>query len=379
VFILLGGLACGGEPDTRIAEETVGGVPTVSNAAVGLLGDTVPWELTEYLLVAGDQLYDRKPAVLSVDVGILPNGNVVVLDLGYRRVLRFGPDGAYLGSFGGRGEEPGQFATPLFLDVAGERIYVLDTALNRVTEFDTSGIFLSRFQIDRNGLAGGAPLFAAGGPDEIYLAAEPVPFFDEVRDTGRAVIYRYDRSGAIVDTAAAFPASPWTELENEEGESVYFKHRLAPEPRISANAGSVAVNVSARYQIEIHQPDGRPVRRITRVYQSVPVSDAIRDSTLAVESQVLGTAPREILEMVSFAPVVQAIKSLVLDDRGRVWVEAYQDDPRRRDIFDERGRYLGPLYLPQPFALTDVSGDRACGVLTLLAEQTAAVCYRILQ
>lgn len=358
-----------------VVHDTIGGVPSVMSPGRGMLGDTVPWKFTQFLLVTGDQLYDRKAAVYSLDVGILPNGNVLVLDTGNRRVLRFRPDGAYIDSFGEPGDEPGQFVSPLFLDIANDRVYVLDSGLNRVTEFDTAGIFLSRFEVDLRGLAGTTPLFEAGGPDQVYIAAEPVPFLAEVRDTGQAVIYRLDMSGNIVDTAATYLPTTWTRIDREEGGSSFVKPRLAPVPVISATPGAIVLNIGARYLIELRAPNGSLQRRIARQYENVAATPAIRDSVLNEMSKVPGALPREALELVPFAPVVPAIQGLVLDDQGRLWVNAYTGEATRRDIFDAEGQYLGAVYLPQPMELEDVRGDRVCGVIPEPSGTAAVVCY----
>lgn len=360
-----------------VVHDTIGGVPSVMNPSTGLLGDSVPWTLTQYLLVTGDQLFDRQPAVYALDVSILPDGSVVVLDTGNRRVLRFSPDGVYVGWFGGPGQEPGQFVTPLFLEAANDRIYVLDSALDRVTAFDTAGIFLSRFQIDLGGLAGTTPLFVAGGPDEIYLTAEPVPFLEEVRDTGQAVIYRYSMSGRIVDTLATLVPTSWTRIEDSEGNSSFVKPRLAPTPRLSAAPGQVTLAAGARYLIEVRAPDGSLLRRLARQYENAAVTPEIRDSVLNALAQVPNALSREALEQIPFAPVVPAVEDLVLDDRGRLWVDVYSPEQRRRDIFDEQGQYLGPLYLPEPVELRAVRRNRACGVIGEPSGESAVVCYRV--
>ncbi len=360
-----------------ITVDSAGGVLTVNNPDRGLTGDTLAWTFDQYLLVAGDQLYDRRPATYALDAGIMANGNVVVLDAGNRRVLRFGPDGEYLGAFGGPGQEPGQFATPVFLEVAGDRVYVMDTGLNRVTTFDSAGVFVSRFEVDLRGLAATTPLFAVGGVDELYLAAEPVPFLEAVRDTGAAVIYRMSQSGAIVDSVATFLPARWNQLQAPDGKASYVKVRLAPRPRLSAAAGMVAVSTGAGYSIDIRRPDGTIIRRVTRRYQNVPVTEAIRDSVLTRLAKGPNALAREILDLVSFAAVVPAIDDLLVDDLQQVWVDPYTPEPRRRDIFDAEGRYLGALYLPQPVQLEDVRGDRACGVMSEVTGQAAVVCYRL--
>ena len=378
VLALVAG-GCGGDRmGDGIVFETIGGVPSVMNPEHGLLGDSVPWVLTQFLLVAGDQLYDGAPAVYALDVGILPSGGVVVLDAGNRRVLRFDEDGIYVGAFGGAGEGPGQFENPLFIEVADSLVYVVDAALNRLSAFDTSGIFVSRFQIEFGGLVGTTPLFSAGAAHEIYMAAEPAAFIPEARDTGSAVLYRLERSGAIGDTVLTYPPSTWTLVQRPDGGSSFVKPRLAPEPKVSAVPGMLAVSTIAPYAIEIRGPDGGLLRRIARQYQNVAVTVEIRDSVLDRLAEGPGRMSREDLELVPFAPVVPAIEGLVLDDERRLWVDIFAPaEPSRRDVFDEEGRFLGPVYLPQPVKLEQVRTGRACGVMSEVTGQAAVVCYRV--
>jgi hypothetical protein len=359
-----------------VVVDTIGGVPSVMNPVQGAFGDTVPWALQQYLVVAADQLYDRLPTVLAVDVGILPNGGVLVLDASNNRVLQFDSLGAYTGSFGQSGRGPGAFVAPFFLEVAESEVYVLDTELNRVTAFDTSGVFLRRFDVDLGGLVGTTGLFVAGGPGELYLAGEPAPFLEEAQDTGRAVLLRLDNSGAIADTVLSYAATNWTAIRRPDGGTSLVKPRFAPEPRVSAKPGTVAVTPGARYMVEVRQPDGSVLRRVTRSYENVVVTEALRDSVIEIMAQ--GGLPRESLAAVPFARVIPAIERVVLDDQGRLWVDPFiPDEPTRRDVFDANGRFLGAIYLPIPMRLEDVQGDRACGTVTQPSGATAVICFRI--
>lgn len=380
VISALGLAGCSGDAAQGGAVvDTIGGVPSVMNPEQGVLGDTVPWILSQYLVVAADQLYERKQALLAVDVGILPNGQVLVLDAGNQRVLRFDTLGAYVGSFGGQGSGPGDFAAPVFLEVADSEVFVLDVGLNRVTAFDTSGIFLRRFTVDMGGLVGTSGVFEAGGPDEIYVLGEPVPFVAAARDTGSAVLLRLTRSGEIADSVFTYSANVWTPIRRVDGGVSYVKTRFAPEPRLAAKPGALAVATLARYLIEVRQPDGALVRRVARQYQTVAVTDELRDSVLDLMVRG-GKLPRDALEAVQFARFIPAIERLVLDDQGRLWVNPYApDEPTRRDVFDEEGRFLGPIYLPLEIRLEDVRGDRVCGVVAQPSGASAVMCLRIIE
>ena len=76
------------------------------------------------------------------------------------RVQLFTSDGRYLGGFGGRGSEPGQFHTPhgLALDSRGY-LYVVDTQNSRIQKFDPSRAGARAGEVDaeytNRGLAAG--------------------------------------------------------------------------------------------------------------------------------------------------------------------------------------------------------------------------------
>ncbi len=377
VVILGAGLgSCSGEGARGdMVVDTIGGVPSViSNQPA--VADTLPWTLENYLVVAADQLYERKSTLLALDVAILEDGGVLVLDGTNDRVLRFDSLGAYVSSFGRSGEGPGQFDTPLFLEAADSEVYVMDVKLNRVSAFDTGGVFLRRFNVDLAGLVGTSAIFEAGGTGELYMAGEPAPFVAAARDTGRAVLYRFNRYGTIVDTVLTYTASVWTPIQRPDGGISYVKPRFAPEPRVSGQPGSVAVATGARYLIEVRAPDGTLRRRVARTFEPAPVTDAVRDTVLDMLAQ--SGLPRETLETVPFARVIPAIERLTLDEAGRLWVDPYiPDEPTRRDIFDAEGGYLGAVYLPLAMRLEDIAADRACGVISQPSGASAVGCFRI--
>ncbi len=370
-------IGCRGDaPGGGVVIDTIGGVPSVMNPAAGIAGDTLGWQLSQYILVAGDQLFDRRQALFALDVGIGPNGDVFVLDAGNQRVLRFDGGGVYLGSFGRAGTGPGEFRAPVIMEVADSFVYVLDPGLNRVTAFDTSGIFIGRFEIDLGGLVGTSGVFKAGGANELYVAGEPAPFVPEAQDTGLAILFRLSRYGEIADTVVAFSPPTWTPVPLPDGGASFVRPRFAPEPYVSAVPGAVAIATSARYFVEIRSPDGSLQKRVARQYENAAVTQSIRDSIVTVLAEA-GVA-QQALDAMPFAPVIQAIEGLVMDDRGRLWVDPYiEGEPLRRDVYNGEGHLLGALYLPEPMQIEDVQGDRLCGVMAQLTGQAAAVCYRI--
>jgi DNA-binding beta-propeller fold protein YncE len=81
-------------------------------------------------------------------------GNLYVAEMGeFDRIQKFSPDGRFLKQWGGHGSEPGQFLRPQNMAVdQHDQIWVADACNHRIQEFDTDGKLLRCW-----GAQGGAP------------------------------------------------------------------------------------------------------------------------------------------------------------------------------------------------------------------------------
>ena len=83
------------------------------------------------------------------DIGWDPQGNIFVSD-GYinSRVVKYDPEGRYLGEVGTRGSEIGQMSTPHTMQVDAEgNVFVGDRGNRRIQVFDNEGNYLSEWPI----------------------------------------------------------------------------------------------------------------------------------------------------------------------------------------------------------------------------------------
>lgn len=87
-------------------------------------------------------------------IAVDADGNVYATDTGNHRVQKFTHHGRFTTAWGTRGDQPGQFLTPLGVAVDTDRhVYVVDSQNNRVQKFDADGEFLTEW--GRNGTAPG--------------------------------------------------------------------------------------------------------------------------------------------------------------------------------------------------------------------------------
>jgi uncharacterized protein (TIGR03663 family) len=130
------------------------------------------------------------------DITIDAVGNVYVTDTGNKRVQTFGPDGQFLGQWGGFGVEDGQMDEPVGIAIDQEgNIYLADTWNQRVQKFDQDFNFVSKWPI--SGWYGESvvnkPYLAAGG-DRVYVT-DPEGYRVLVFDQGGEFVATFGEYG----------------------------------------------------------------------------------------------------------------------------------------------------------------------------------------
>jgi DNA-binding beta-propeller fold protein YncE len=149
-------------------------------------------------------------------VVVAPSGDVFVAD-GHEtesnhRIVKFSPDGRFLGTWGQRGAGPGEFNVPhaIALDSRG-RVFVADRDNNRIQIFDQNGVFVDAWtQFGRP-----SGLFI-GADDTIYVSDNQS---NDARNPGRrrGIYVGSARDGTVM----AFIPDPQFDPLNEQETSAH--------------------------------------------------------------------------------------------------------------------------------------------------------------
>jgi hypothetical protein len=103
-------------------------------------------------------------------IAIAQNGNVYVVDTANNRVQEFNAAGEYLAQFGQYGSGNGQFSRPEGIAIApNNNIYVADTGHNRVQEFNEKGEYLAQFGKEGEGAMSEPVAIAVATNGNIYV------------------------------------------------------------------------------------------------------------------------------------------------------------------------------------------------------------------
>ncbi len=281
--------------------ETVDGVRVVHNTGPGAWGRTAKAALEPVRTLgdvdtADENLAFYMPSAIAVD----GTGNLYVLDTGNHRVQKFGPDGAYLATYGRQGQGPGEFYYPAWLAVdAMGFLYVSDPNNQRIQVLTPDG----KDHKTIKGLEQGVGALFLGKAGELVTGAPRVRFMmdpNEKKPEGLPKLVRVrDAEGRTV---------------REFGDPVDFDHELldnsANEVLMTVDgAGQVYLVFAVQNRIEKYAADGRLLWRADR---ELPYSMEIKDK---------GEIKRDGNSVSVRGPQLnRCAAGAAVDGQGRLWV-----------------------------------------------------------
>ena len=381
--------ACGGGAGAW--EGTVtdsAGIAVVHNTATPLWRSGDEWTVSEDLRIGsiGGELEYQFGQILpvgSIDIG--PDGNIYVMDGQAREARVFDAQGGYLRTLGGPGSGPGEFSAQaffLFTDNNG-RVYVPDLGNQRVSMFDSTGEPLGSFPIQ---LQAGIPArwkVDDSGRVIAQLRGLNAEGIEALEDGDPLVVY--DTTGAVVDTVALLPKG---ETIQDVSQDQFSMLMFAPEPIWDIDeTGAVFYGMNNEYRILVNDPTGDLTRIITYPTEPKPVGERDKAAILSfLRDQVesAGAPPpavEQFLQGVGFAENYPAFSQIIVGPSNSLWVQRTRsaddmtEDAEEEmevdlqdlgspewDVFDDQGRYLGLVTVPDRFAPVVVDGNHIYGV-----------------
>ncbi len=344
----------------------------------------------------GDSVYMfNRVGQIAVD----RQGRLHVAD-GAMRIRVYGPDGKFIRAFGRRGQGPGEFTSIDRLWFAGDTLVVTSLGARRATLISPADDMLATWDLR----------LADGGRAEL-LARRPNGWLAWVRPRSREMsltpltLFQDTVQLAMYDPVTKVPANPV--LRRQAGQRRAAQADLYPgtplfEPlpltAIGAD-GTQFHSPTGQYTIDVFDPAGRHIRRISRAVPVKPITpkhvEQLNDYLDAPRSpggrpraprggeQRLGVQVQEkhplaaafaVLGAMLVAPdnslIVQRIDAI--DPIELEWMTGFNAaersstligrGPTRWERFDPQGRYVGAVNLPALFQPRAYDGQRITGV-----------------
>ena len=253
------------------------------------------------------------------------DGNIFVV--GFKNsenfIYRFDREGRLMGSFGKRGQGPGELSGPSLSGVYGGEIALSDFLGMKYVVYDLDGRVLRERRLDHpdrlNPLGNGN--FVCFGP-QIDPAAKAFYYALTLRDPGLNELKVLDRYEFPSDDSRQVPFFMW---------------------RVSGDQIIVA-NEARGYELWVFDLDGRLIRKIRKEYRPVKVTEEIKSAILGPDYRKSGSSLNRY-----FSDPLPPLNQFFTDDEGRIFVMTYEAEAHPGeytwDIFNPEGVFIGRVAL----------------------------------
>lgn len=286
-------------------------------------------------------------------------GNFYVMDYDTRRILKYDPEGKYLLAFGRKGQGPGEFqgiSVPRF--DKENNLYVSDTISRRISFFDRDGNYLQQITAKERY---SNPFINSRG----CIVANK----NEMNQEGN--VQRQTSTYGLFDDKFELLAELYKdefELEMPTGrdESAIVDYLAKAYSRLAFRSGVrfmladddlIYLGRPEKYEINVYSPEGKLVKRITRVYDPIRVSDKDKEEFFERLGESVSSSPlftedmmKKVSKKIKFPKFKPAYQSFTLMDNGwlAVIVDAVKGEYTLFDIFDRDGKYIAQFKAPVP-------------------------------
>jgi hypothetical protein len=338
--------ACGGRfsfttSTTETTLDTVAGVVHVHNSGMAPAWRTEP-VLRLGSIEGGPQEFGRIRSLIADE-----DGSIYVADNLAHEIRVFGPDGRHLRSIGRRGAGPGEFGDLYALAWLAGDLAAMDPRNARIAVLSRHGVVKHDIRY-----------FPITGPPSL-IRLHPLSgdaFYAPVIDMDRQAlpIVRFDSIGAQ-DTIPAPQIPPGERLAGvlcHRPDGGITSISMPESPGIvyafPPPGGIVAVSWTQHYRIAFLGLNGDTMRVVTRERAAAPYTDELWEAGMRPYREL-----RETFPSVRCEPAVPerprhraALRHMLFDETGQMWVEAAAEDGFAWEVFGADGRLLGSAPAP---------------------------------
>jgi len=314
--------------------EVENGIPVVRNPK-GPMSQEPIFKLEEELAIRGGTLQQEDRSfqrIMALAVGV--KGTIYVLDQRAGDVKVFDETGTFSGKIGRKGPGPGEFESPDRI-VITPRNEMMVNDLNRraVLVFDLEGRYLRQIPVTM-------PFF--DGP-KVNSKGELFAAFATMGETFAFQLAKLDSAlkPALIIASVPFEQPPKVNI---------FLYASGTDLRWDIMGKDLIVwgaMTSPDYELFVHSPEGKLVRKIVREFDPVKLTAAEYEKLM---TKWFGRIPSPGRFQFIIPKDYPPMQTLLGDDEGRIFVKRYESvekgDRAFLDVFDDEGKFITNVLLP---------------------------------
>jgi hypothetical protein len=303
----------------------------------------------------------QNPLGIAVD----PQGRVYVADAGAEHIKVFGPDGRFIRTIGRKGQGPGEFQGPEFVEVGGGRIFVWESMNRRTSILDAGGAFITSTP-SRPFMTGAFGVFIRmralpDGRLVVHYERGKDASADDRPPEGRVQVIELLSAEAkplriLLEQGVVTCRFVWNASYNANVRVPFPYH---PTLNMEATpAGDIVAGYNAEYKIDLFHPTGRSAG-FSRPYSPIRLEEKDRQAhfgrfRMAVFKDGMKTIvpkpPDVILKNTEFPERLPPYRGLAADGEGNVWVQVNVESRATNvfDVFDPKTGFVARITVDGP-------------------------------
>lgn len=267
--------------------------------------------------------------------GVTADGRIVVLDSIDKKIKIFDSSGKPLREFGREGQGPGEWISPLILQmISDEEIMVSDTGNRKLVYFDLEGKLIKEVSYAKR--INIAKIYDSQGQ---YVACEIGPEAGSIAFT----VAKYDANFSQlfkIDTLLTPLPLGGTKINFFD-----FVYDFCLD-----SAGNIIYSQTKDYEIKYFTPDGQLFKIVRKKYRPQTISEKDKEEMLSMMPK---TGAVNMKEMVVFPEKYPPFRSFCLDEQNRLYVRTYEKGKTPGsylfDIFNPEGKFIARCEIPSSF------------------------------
>ena len=322
--------------------EMIKGVKVITNPEYPRDG-VFKLDLEEDLSIGIEEGDERYMLNEPQDAQVTDDGTIYIMDWGDTCIKVYDSEGRYLRTVGREGVGPGEFSTPVYMDISADgKIFLMDGRNQRIVVFNTDGDYLGGFRV-----MGFHSRMRADRLNRLYFQrqthGEEVKVLNSWQELDvNTVVKRTEDNGAEL-----FSFGPFSGERIRTKKTATGSMSLGTSYKVTWDVdkqGYLYQGFNDEYVIHVFNPDGKKVLTFGREY--VPVKNPRAKGRAGAQRYMPAYAPR-----------------WVFDEEGDLWIEIYTEEEEKEededspdeeqkpkpvayDVFSPQGDYLKQVIIP---------------------------------
>ena len=257
-------------------------------------------------------------------IAVSEDERIYILDYREAHFKVFNKDGKYLMTVGRPGQGPGELNRPRMISISQNELMIQELGNRRFSVFSLDGEFLRNVSTKETWV-----LYSRSDSRGNIIVTEG--FMDP-----EFFSYKVKKFDAEMNLLAEIATSPAPDARKSINPFMPIAYWV-----IDKN-DNIVYGYPKDYEIQIFNPKGTLIKKITKEYDPVEVTEEEKE-------EQIGDIPPELKSRYVFSKYHSAYYRFFLDDEGRIFIQTWEkvgnEDTYFHDVFDREGRYIAKIPL----------------------------------